>query len=137
MIEGCIDRSGSAYVELNVAGMRAEARIEAILDTGFNGGLSLPLSVAVPLGLELLYASRFELADGTIVEDELVFGGRLLWYGKYVDVEIVLTRSDEALLGTALLADMEVKLDYVHGKVWIRKHGSESAYEGCAGRLPG
>ena len=63
----------------------------------------LPLSVAVPLGLELAFTSQFELADGTLVQDELVFVGKALSHGEYRDVEIVLTRSEEALLGTGLL----------------------------------
>lgn len=119
MIEGWIDPFGSAYVGLKVAGAKQEIEIEAILDTGFNGQVCLPLAVAVPLGLELAYTSSFELADGTLVQDELVFAGKALWHGEYRDVEIVLTRSEEALLGTGLLEGTQVRLDFARGMVSV------------------
>ncbi len=126
MIEGRIDPFGTAYVGLKVAGLRGEVEIEAILDTGFNGQVCLPLSVAVPLGLELAYTSQFELADGTLVQDELVFVGKAFWRGEYRDVEIVLTRSGEALLGTGLLEGAQVQLDFARGTVSVDKAATSS-----------
>jgi len=73
------------------------------------------------LGLELAYTAHFELADGTLVQDELVFVGKAFWRGEYRDVEIVLTRSEEALLGTGLLEGAQVQLDFARGTVCINK----------------
>ena len=73
------------------------------------------------MGLELAYTSQFELADGTLVQDELVFVGKAFWRGEHRDVEIVLTRSEEALLGTGLLEGAQVKLDFAKGTVCINK----------------
>jgi hypothetical protein len=71
--------------------------------------------------LELAYTSQFELADGTLVQDELVFVGKAFWQGEHRDVEIVLTRSEEALLGTGLLEGMQVMLDFTRGTVSVDK----------------
>ena len=73
------------------------------------------------MGLELAYTAHFELADGTLVQDELVFVGKAFWRGEYRDVEIVLTRSEEALLGTGLLEGARVELDFAKGTVCIGK----------------
>ncbi|MBU0567727.1 DUF4258 domain-containing protein [bacterium] len=45
-----------------------------------------------------------ELADGSVVEDELVFAGKILWGDEVRDVEILLTKSSDVLIGTAYLA---------------------------------
>jgi hypothetical protein len=62
-----------------------------------------------------------ELADGTILEDEPVFSGKMEWSGGIIDVDIVLTKSPDTLLGTALLRGMDVKLNYSTNKVVIEK----------------
>lgn len=112
MIGGTIDENNGAFVSLCLRGMKSELEVEAMLDTGFDGFICLPIALAVPLGLELFDTVKIELADGTIMEDELVFSGQALWRGEYVDVEVVLTRSDGVLVGTALLEDSKVILDY-------------------------
>lgn len=76
MITGVILDPGPPVIELKIRGSRQELTVEGILDTGFNGFLCLPISLAVPLGLELIDVITSELADGTIVEDELVFAGQ-------------------------------------------------------------
>jgi len=64
---------------------------------------------------------RGRLADGTLVQDELVFVGKAFWQGEHRDVEIMLTRSEEALLGTGLLEGMQVMLDFARGTVSVDK----------------
>lgn len=78
------------------------------MDTGFDGFLCLPIPIAVSLGLELTKVVRTEVADGTIVEDELVFAGKADWDGTMMDVDILLTRSDDILIGTAFLRGFSV-----------------------------
>jgi predicted aspartyl protease len=53
-----------------------ESTVEGILHTGFDRFLCLPTPIAVPLGLELIDATDMELADGTIVDDELSLQNR-------------------------------------------------------------
>lgn len=121
MITGKISTSGSAIIETRVIGSRTEISVEGILDTGFDGYLCLPITTAVSLGLELIKLENSELADGTILEDEPVFLGKMEWYGGIIDVDIVLTKSADTLLGTALLRGMEVRLNYSTNEVVIEK----------------
>jgi clan AA aspartic protease len=113
MIAGIIRATGTPTVTIKVFGRSGdEINIEGILDTGFDGFLCLPIPLAVSLGLELIDVTRTELADGTIMEDELVFAGRAEWDGKVIEVEIMLTRSRDVLIGTAFLKGSVVQLDY-------------------------
>jgi clan AA aspartic protease len=97
------------------------ATVEGILDTGFDGFLCLPIPLAVTLGLELTDVSSAELADGTVIEDELVFTGQAEWDGTVIRVLIVLTRSEDVLIGTAFLQGYVVQLDYTANTVRIEK----------------
>ena len=126
MITGRIEENGTPILKARVIGERSEAIIEGILDTGFDGALCLPITIAVSLGLELVDVWTSELADGTILEDEPVFSGRMEWDGEIIKTRILLTKSVDALLGTALLKGMELKLNYSTNEVVIEKANNES-----------
>ena len=96
MIEGRIDLVEGPRIQVWISGRRDRVAIDALLDTGFDGDLCLPIAVAVPLGLELRYVAQSELADGSVVEDELVFAGLADWDGEQVPVEIILARGWDA-----------------------------------------
>ncbi len=122
MIEGLIRETGTPTLMLKILGKGGgEVTVEGILDTGFDGFLCLPIPLAVALGLELIDVTRTELADGTVVEDELVFAGRAEWDGTVMDVDILLTRSGDVLIGTAFLKEYLVQLDYKANTVRIEK----------------
>lgn len=120
MIKGRITQAGSPIIKVNLIGTKSQAMIEGILDTGFDGYLCLPLTIAVPLGLELIDAADSELAAGTIVEDEPVFAGKVEWNGEIMDVEILLTKSSKVLIGTSLLKGTEVQLNFATSEVFIK-----------------
>ena len=122
MIEGTIREAGTPVLAIKVIGRGGdEIAVEGILDTGFDGFLCLPIPLAVSLGLELIDVTHTELADGTIIEDELLFAGRAEWDGTVVDVDILLTRSQDVLIGTGFLRDYQVELDYSRNKVRIER----------------
>ena len=121
MIEGVIRETGTPTVTLNVRGARGPTTVEGILDTGFDGFLCLPIPLALTLGLELIDVIRTELADGTVVEDDLVFTGQAEWDGTMMTIDILLTRSADVLIGTAFLKGYVVQLDYNASTVRIEK----------------
>lgn len=122
MIEGAIRETGTPTLRLKVIGRGGnEVMVEGILDTGFDGFLCLPIPLAVSLGLELIDVARTELADGTVMENELVFAGRAEWDGAVRDIDILLTRSGDVLIGTAFLKGYMVRLDYQAHTVRIEK----------------
>ena len=70
MITGVVNTSLEAIVRLTVAGPSGQQQeIEALIDTGFDGFLSLPVSMVSALGLRWRGRGRALLADGS----EIVF----------------------------------------------------------------
>ena len=105
---------------LSVGGFRREVEITAVVDTGFDDCLCLPTDLAVTLGLELFTTADVELADGSI-KKSLVFQGTAKLLGVSRPVPIYLTDSEEALIGTKLLAGCLLTIDFDQNKVVIRR----------------
>jgi clan AA aspartic protease len=107
-------------IEVEVIGTRSTRGVLAILDTGFDGDLSLPISIAISLGVDLIGEQAVELADGT-VRDELVFAASVRLLGETRAVRIYLTRSADALVGTNLLADCDLSIRFPTGRVRLKR----------------
>lgn len=105
---------------LHVQGSRGAAEVTAIIDTGFDGHVCLPTTLAVGLGLELSGQNVVELADGTR-KMSLVFDGTVRFLDRERVVAIYLTDSDEALIGTRLLSDCRLSIDFTTGKVQVTR----------------
>ncbi len=66
MIEGRVSAAYEAVVRLTIQGPAGAAReIEAVIDTGFNGFLTLPPEVVEELSLPLEGIGRATLGDGS------------------------------------------------------------------------
>lgn len=105
---------------IEVIGSRSTLSLSAVIDTGFSVDLCLPTEIAVGLGLELTNRHRTELADGS-VHAQLVFAGRVKFVGEERDVDIYLTDLDEALIGTGLMDDCRLTIDFAKGTVDLKK----------------
>jgi hypothetical protein len=70
------------------------------------------------MGMEFLGTIDTELANGEIVELEL-FKGRMKWFDAIREVAIGASESNDALLGTLLLADCELHINFKEGCVKI------------------
>jgi clan AA aspartic protease len=106
----------SPTCEVEVMGSRARLPVTAIIDTGFDGDICIPTPLAVQLGLELTAETQVELADGTI-KTQLVFAGSVHFLGKTREVAIYISDSYDSLVGTAMLADCRLTIDFPTGKV--------------------
>ena len=106
-----IDEFGHPKVGLVISGNRGKIDLGVIIDTGFDGEICLPVHLAVYLGLDLCDIVEVELADGSL-KSEMVFRGNIQWFGEEKSVTIFLTNSQEGLIGTALLKERIVNLDF-------------------------
>jgi clan AA aspartic protease len=111
MITGTVNARHEVLVRLpvrNTAGQEQE--VEAVLDTGFSGSLTLPLAVIANLGL--LWSSRESgtLADGTIVQFDM-YAATVVWDG-VVRPALVQAIDIKPLLGMELLVgyDLHVRV---------------------------
>ncbi|MFN3421228.1 MAG: hypothetical protein ACK40X_05850 [Armatimonadota bacterium] len=108
-LTGRIDESGQIWLSITVRGLRGEVAIEAMVDTGFTWALSLPVSVAVPMGLELVDFRPLELADGTI-KHFFAFGVTVIIGEKELPVVCLVTETGTPLIGTLLLQSLAATL---------------------------
>lgn len=68
MIEGVVNATREPVITLAVQGPSGRAReIEAVIDTGFTGFLTLPPGLISELGLPFVAGNRATLADGSEV----------------------------------------------------------------------
>jgi len=108
-LKGRMDENGQIWLTLTVRGMRGETQIEALLDTGFTHPLLLPVSIAVPLGLELVGFTPMELADGRL---QHFFTFAITAVIETVEKQTVclVTETGTPLIGTLLLQSLRANL---------------------------
>lgn len=119
-METFFDAKNHPKIRLAVGGAKQSNLLEAILDTGFDGYLSLPISLAVTLGIELTAIISVEYADGRRSQ-ELVFSVEVDLDGKREIVPATLTAGAEALIGTALLAKYELRINFPLQRIKLQK----------------
>jgi len=90
-----------------------EIEIECVVDTGFEGFLTLPSAVITKLGLHYLGQINAKLADNSNVATN-VYLATILWNGVEKDVA-VLGMGRRPLIGTALLEDYHLSIDFCDG----------------------
>jgi predicted aspartyl protease len=111
-VEGVIDEQKRGRLRLRVRGLFGILEIDAFVDTGFNGGISLPISAAVPLGLVLVGAVRTQLADGSEVEDFVFHGWAQIADMPEVPTEVIVTLSGDPLIGMELLESWDATVSF-------------------------
>lgn len=121
-IDGYVDfsRLFPMVIAKLISSANKEIELPAIVDTGYNGEVILPESKIQEMGFEFLGTIDGELANGQIVEIEL-FKGRLKWFDKVQEVAVGASQSDDTLLGTLLLANSELNIDFKQGQVKIER----------------
>ncbi len=87
--------------------------IECVVDTGFEGFLTLPSSAIAKLGLPYIGEINANLADNSNVATN-VYLATILWDGVEKDVA-VLGMGHRPLIGTALLEDYHLSIDFCDG----------------------
>jgi len=80
--------------------------VRTLLDTGFNGSFCMPKLILDKMGLRPVAVESYELADGSISEQE-VFRGEIVVNHQPVIVEMNGTDSETALMGMAMLIGKE------------------------------
>ena len=102
MIEGFVNVNLEAVVIIPLLGPAGQSReVAAVVDTGFNGYLTLPPTLVADLGLPVVGEGEAILADGSEAAFD-VYGVSVVWDGqpRYVEVAAV---GIDALVGMMLL----------------------------------
>lgn len=88
-------------------------RVEAVVDTGFTGALTLPASLITALSLSPVSSTRVMLADGSLVPAN-VYVGDVLWNGAPRRVRIHQAEGD-ILAGMSLMQGCLLTMEIVDG----------------------
>ena len=120
MISGVVTIAREAVVQLSVLGSKGQTQeINAVIDTGFDGSLTLPANVISALGLPWRRRGLSILADGSESVCD-IYEATVIWDGTPRRVAV-----DEVemvpLVGMSLLYGYELTMQVIeHGTVIIR-----------------
>lgn len=113
MIVGVVNSVREAVIRLAVLGSKGQIEIEAVVDTGFDGFISLSRAVISELGFRFHRRGRAVLADGSeIIFD--VYEATVIWDGEPRRVEVDEADTDP-LVGMGLLEGYELTVEVVTG----------------------
>ena len=119
MITGKITTNREAIIELEIIGSNQKRdKIKAVIDTGFNGYLTLPNDLINYLKLQLAGSRHVTLGDGNVVVLDMYFA-KVLWHGQEREI-LTLEAEGGPLVGMSLLYGNRVLLEVVdNGNVTI------------------
>jgi clan AA aspartic protease len=111
MLKGKVNRYGEPRVSLSLILPQRPVRFSAVLDTGFNGYLSVPTHVLTRSSWQLIGTETYEIATGALVEQE-VYLGEIVFDGARSLVYAVATDAQDLLIGTKLLREKMLTIDF-------------------------
>ncbi len=119
MIQGVVNAAYEAVVPISLRGPEGQSQdIEAVVDTGYNGFLTLPTTLVTELGLPFAYTGRALMAN----DDEVSFDVHdvtVLWDGHPKPIKADATGSTP-LVGMLLLDQHSLHIEVARrGRVVI------------------
>lgn len=128
-----IDSENQIRIEIEIQGLYKKIPYGAILDTGFSGGLLLPLITAVDLGLERVGGGNVVLADGSI-KTLPIFLCKVKLGDKVSDVSTIVMGND-VLIGMELISGYQICVASGKGSVTVEEEGISKASSAQFDRL--
>ena len=112
MINGKVTTTLEATIDIEVSGPSPPPQqTEAVIDTGFNGYLTLPSHLVSLLNLPLAGSRYATLGDGSVVSLDAYYA-TISWHGQNRKV-LVLEGDGAALVGMSLLRGSRFSMDVV------------------------
>ena len=116
MIQGVVNQRCEAIVPLVVGNANGQRQvIDTVIDTGFNGFLSLPSMIIAALDLPWNASDVVTLGDGSETLFDL-YAATVIWNGQYRDIDVAESET-EPLIGMALLYGYRLQIDAIEGGI--------------------
>ena len=113
-MEGAVNARLEAIINVALIGSAGQTReVAAVVDTGFNGFLTLPPTLVADLGLPVVGDGEAVLADGSAAVFD-VHSVTVIWDGQPRTVEIGAV-GGEPLVGMALMEDHDLSIQVREG----------------------
>ncbi|MDB9517055.1 clan AA aspartic protease [Roseofilum reptotaenium CS-1145] len=114
MIYGVVNWRREATLPLVVGNSTGQREvIDTVIDTGFDGFLSLPDETIIRLGLPWRTSSTVTLGDGSETMFDF-YTGTVIWDGQYRMIDIAESET-EPLVGMGMLYGYRLQVDAVEG----------------------
>jgi clan AA aspartic protease len=113
MMQGYVNTTYEAVISVVVSYEGKLKSVNALIDTGFTGFLSLPPAIITELELPWSYRDRATLGDGseTLLD---IYEASIIWDGQFQEIEIN-SADMEPLLGMSLLRGYRLQVDNIQG----------------------
>jgi clan AA aspartic protease len=113
MMQGHVNQNCEAILPIVIKNNSISQRVDAVIDTGFSGFLTLPSDIISILQLSWEGRDIATLGDGTFCTFE-VYTGFVIWDGEYH--EIYINESESILLiGMRLLRNYDLHIQTIEG----------------------
>lgn len=125
-IQGII-HDNKLWVPIKISGYHGSKDIWFRIDTGFDGELSLPVQLAIPLGLALVGESEYSIAGGGKYTP-FKFVASIQWGSLNKLASIDVDKGETPLLGMSLLIDHTLFVDFKK-RILVIQEAQESKAE--------
>ena len=116
MIQGVVSQRCEAILPLVIGGVSRQRQVvDAVIDTGFNGFLSLPSAIIAALDLPWNASDIVTLGDGSETLFDL-YAATVIWDGQYREIDVAESET-EPLISMALLYGYGLQIDAVEGGI--------------------
>jgi clan AA aspartic protease len=116
MIQGKVNTHREALLPLVVGNASGSRQVvDTVVDTGFNGFLTLPSVLITSLGLSWNASDIVTLGDGSEALFDL-YAARIIWDGQYREIDVAESET-EPLVGMALLYGYRLQIDAIEGGI--------------------
>ena len=96
------------------------AEVECLIDTGFDGNLMLPREFVEQNGLRLVGQELFSGVEELEFSAEMALA-EVSWLGDEFQLQVIVSDTNSAMLGTHMLVDSKLEIDYLKQTVRITK----------------
>ena len=120
MIQGYVNEALEPVIEIGLTRGDATDSIPTIVDTGFSGHLCLSQRHEEKIEMVFHHVERYELANGEVVAMD-VFRGTIVFNGCEQEINLILTASEDTLIGAALLCDYLLTINYPERTVQVER----------------
>ncbi|KAF0132699.1 MAG: hypothetical protein FD145_1586 [Candidatus Saganbacteria bacterium] len=117
-MKGYINSNFEPVIKIGIINDGKLFKFDAIIDTGFNGFISIPHKIIENTSWQFIGYEAYELASGEIIKDK-VYLGDIILAGKRKYTYILSNKTDDILAGTKLFADKVLSINFKTKKLEI------------------
>ena len=117
MVKGFINENLEPIISIGIYFSTLNT-FDAIIDTGFNGYISIPEKIIKLTSWIFIGHDEYELADGKILKEK-VYLGEIIFNGKVQKVYVLSNKTKDILIGTKLLINKILVINFKTNKLEI------------------